>query len=199
MRFAFCSISLIVASLLSAAPLPKKDKEKDYHAMKLGTKWTYALADDKEKGELVLEVIEDSVQDDKSRKIVMNATAKIDNRDLPKKTHTYRIADGNIEFTAINGRAIPAQKLFQANIKPGDTWSVDPGDKTQIQFVVGEPEEIDVPAGKFKALRITATKKEGDNKMIVSQTWVVDSVGVVKLEADGATQALKAFKAGQGK
>ena len=74
------------------------------------------------------------------------------------------------------------------------------GDSARTSLiVVGELEEIVVPAGKFQALRITATKNEGDSKTVMSQTWVVDAVGVVKLEADGATQTLKSFTAGKDK
>ena len=150
------------------------------------------MTDDKEKAELVTEVQEDAIQKDKSRRIVLSQTLTVDKQVLPAKKETYRAADGFIELVDVNGKKASGGKIPLA-IKPGDTLDVEVefGEKQKMRVEVGVLEDVTVPAGKYKALPITVTIKEGEKTKVMSKMWVAENVGVVKMDSDGAVRELR--------
>src|SRR6185436_14508395 len=61
--------------------------------------------------------------------------------------------------------------VLKAKLKAGDSWDVPDGGKRTVHG----PEEVDVPAGKFKALRVVW---ERDGATLTS--WYAPGVGEVK-------------------
>jgi hypothetical protein len=83
--------------------------------------------------------------------------------------------------------------------KKGDTWEVvDQAVKT-VYVVVGD-EEVEVPAGKFKTIRIDSTT-ELPKYTLKNSTWYAADVGVVKMWYNSGggevTQSLKSFTPGK--
>jgi hypothetical protein len=85
-------------------------------------------------------------------------------------------------------------------LKAGDTWEVNDPDAfpTPIRFRVGKEEEIEVPAGKFKAVRIEKETILRDLKRVRVTEWTVPGMGAVKVRArlgDGTeiVHVLKSF------
>ncbi len=193
--------AFIGCSLLAAAPIPKKEEAKDYTGLKLGAKWTYSMTEGKDKFELVTEVVEDAIRDDKSRRIVLSQCLTLDKITLSEKKESYRIASGFVEQTEVNGREIAIQRRLPASLKSGDTWTAEAqsGKKELIVYTVGEPEEIEVPAGKYKALCVTTTVQAGETKRLIDKKWLVEGVGRIKLEVGGGVQVLTAFTPGKDK
>jgi len=94
-------------------------------------------------------------------------------------------------------------------VKPGEQWSYesDSGDGpvgTKTTYTVGKEEEIEVPAGKFKAVRVdnelTFPSAKGETKVRRSN-WYAPGVGLVKLVIDTGTSkttmVLKSFTPGK--
>ena len=86
-------------------------------------------------------------------------------------------------------------------MKAGDSWSADRGPerKGKVVYTVGEPEEVVVPAGKFRVLCVTTTLKEGDNTRVLYKEYLSENIGLVKHEEDGGAMVLKSFVPGKDK
>jgi hypothetical protein len=74
---------------------------------------------------------------------------------------------------------------------------------SKVAYRVAWEEEVEVPAGKFKAVRVEAVRAAGGREVRYT-TWYAPGVGVVKHvlgdEADrdnSQVQALKAFTSGK--
>jgi hypothetical protein len=72
--------------------------------------------------------------------------------------------------------------IIKYPVKSGDRWNEKVrinGLDIEMTFAVGEAVEVQVPAGKFKAIPITTTTtlKGSDSR---SKKWFVDGVGIVK-------------------
>jgi hypothetical protein len=88
--------------------------------------------------------------------------------------------------------------------KAGDTWELN--DPTvfprAIKFTTRDEEEVEVPAGKFKAIRIEKKSVLSDGKTIRVTEWAAAGIGTVKTRArlaDGTEiiQVLKSFTPGK--
>lgn len=81
--------------------------------------------------------------------------------------------------------------VLKTKLKSGDSWEVPDGGKRTVHG----PEDIEVPAGKFKALRVVW---ESDGRTLTS--WYAPGVGEVKRvekfgdEKERMTRLLKSFK-----
>jgi hypothetical protein len=93
-------------------------------------------------------------------------------------------------------------------VKAGDSWVVDiPSQEGGLQgstgtATVGDVEEVQVPAGKFRAVRVDVTITAVDGKPLAkprrATRWYAPGVGLVKVAAGtGVTRALKAFTPGK--
>ena len=100
--------TMLFSVLGTSAPIPKKGDAKDYTGLKFGAKWVYEGQKGKDTIEVVREVVEYSIGDDKTPKIVLSESLTID-KALHAKKNTYRIAGGFVEQTEVNGREIPVQ------------------------------------------------------------------------------------------
>jgi hypothetical protein len=107
----------------------------------------------------------------------------------------YRIAVGGRTYD-------PPVCLLKLPAKPGDTWTTELSGKGQPRKTIytyrGE-EEVEVPAGKFKALKIESEMETG--KSVRATFWYVAGIGMVKSSTKfGDTErvyALKSFTAGK--
>ena len=86
----------------------------------------------------------------------------------------------------------------------GDTWEVNNPAvfRAAIRYTTGTEEEVEVPAGNFKAVRIETKSVLRDATTIRGTDWVVAGMGVVKSRVrlpDGmeAVQVLKSYTPGK--
>jgi hypothetical protein len=89
--------------------------------------------------------------------------------------------------------------ILKLPVKKGEKWEdkisapTNAGVGTITYTAVGE-EEVEVPAGKFKAIRVdSVTGGEG----VAETEWFALGIGVVKRSGDGFTYSLKSFKPGK--
>ncbi|WP_020468080.1 hypothetical protein [Zavarzinella formosa] len=195
MRFSI--LLLLTASIVFAAPIPK-DKPILYFPTKVGDKRVYVGhgrgPDGASGGEIIEIVTAVEVEDGK----FVVSLSKDFNGEQGGKFKCHVSTNGLFQTdpdSQDHGRPIlklPATK--------GDTWEVvdSPGRKT-VYVVAGE-EEVVVPAGKFKAIRIDSSieSKKFPQK---ESNWYVPGIGCVKHQCSigpgEVTLLLKTFTPGK--
>jgi hypothetical protein len=95
------------------------------------------------------------------------------------------------------GQPVPLLKL---PAKAGDTWGTEGAGPTTT-YTMGAEEEVEVPAGKFKALRVDAESQLGGQTRKAT-AWYAPGVGLVKSVATTptgfeTTSVLKSFTPGK--
>jgi hypothetical protein len=106
-----------------------------------------------------------------------------------------------------NGKLAEPAPTLKLPAKEGDTWKVEREDLKRgitgkATYTVGKEESVEVPAGKFKAIPVTAESTIGGRVAKVT-TWYAAGMGVVKTvtEVNGTerVQELKEFTVGKAK
>jgi hypothetical protein len=189
-----------LSGALSAAPALKNGKDDLYHPTAAGAKRVY-----------------ESRSGDNSYEYTEVVTA------AEKKGDAYRVSVGREsagEVSALATVEVSARGVFRLGTagtelpkplpllklpaKPGDTWESDPAAAKAgvgpTVYTVGKEEEVEVPAGKFRAIPVEAVR-ELKGRTFKSTSWYAPGVGLVKLvSSSGAServQVLKSFTPGK--
>lgn len=180
---------------LSAAPAPKEKKDKPvlYYATKVGDKLVYDVTSGVggKNSERTMTVTEVEEKDG-----VYTVTMKQgENGGSGEKARVTAdsltmLQDG----AAFNSPVI----LFKLPAKKGDSWVSPPDGKAAVAITFkstfGGEEEVEVPAGKFKAIRLDLTVSAGGPDVILT-IWIAPGIGPVKMTSatPGLAQTLKSF------
>jgi hypothetical protein len=193
---AAASALVLLLAAAPAAPVPKeKSKTPNYYPTALGSRWVYKVGET----EIVTEVT--AVESKEDARLATIATL-INGKAV--STERIVVSDKGVYRDQMNKAAIePPICILQLPHKPGDTWEVDSkiqGQATKVSFTAGQPEEVEVPAGKYRAVRV-----DGDGVIAGAQTkvtyWFAPDVGIVKLKytiaGSDAILELKSFTPGK--
>jgi hypothetical protein len=98
----------------------------------------------------------------------------------------------------------PPHRLLKLPSKEGETWeettSLEGAANPQVKYTTGKEEDIEVPAGKFRAIRVEA-ESDINGAIIRTTYWHVVGLGAVKILTsykDGdRVQVLKSFTPGK--
>jgi hypothetical protein len=183
---------------VAAAPVPKDKNPVVYFPTAEGTRWVTQLSFDG-KVEATYSVSVINVEEKEGVRMV---TLQYGIGREAKQTVHEVTAGGVAVRSAGGGKPIPRLKVGE---KAGTTWEaeeqVSPKVARKVTFTAGDEEEVEVPAGKFKAVRVDSEFEEGGVKQRAS-TWFAPGVGQVKyaLNANGTTltEELKEFTPGKG-
>jgi RNase P/RNase MRP subunit p29 len=182
--------SLLAASL--AAPVPKDKPGVPYFPVTLGTKRVV----ERTTGTLVL-VTEEEVtkveEKDGVFTVTLTSTSVIEGGGkrlgFPA---TYLVTDKTVTYT-FGGEIL--WKRLDLGVKAGESWAVESkgvGDaKVTTTYTVGKEEELEVPAGKFKAIPVTEQRAKSEKKTI---RWFAAGVGVVREESESFGKAVIVLK-----
>ncbi len=171
--------------------------DKDFFPLKEGTKWTYVWEDKKE--DVVV------VEGKKTIDDVEYTVLKFDVQDNASTRREYYAAtdDGifcygcNLENEdeADDSRESPFP-IVKLGAKKGDMWEHKDGDRVTKYEHMGE-DEVAVPAGKYKAIKIVHTGDIAGTKNVTTE-WFAKGVGIVKKVSDTggsvSTMELKSVK-----
>ncbi|QJW99252.1 hypothetical protein [Frigoriglobus tundricola] len=126
--------------------------------------------------------------------------------DGKKKTSTGGVVavsgKGLVEGIEVGVRNFaPSDEVLRVPSLPGEKWtgelSMRPADRER-RYVSRGPEEVDVPAGKFQAMRVDREVVCANGKLCYHPSWYVVGIGLVKWEDDeGRSKVLKSFTAGK--
>jgi len=174
--------TLLALSL--AAPVPKETKAKLYLPTKEGTKSVMVST----LGNNTAEIVE------KVRKVESTAGGFVVTMEGPSESVVYEVTG-----KGVFRRFGPDKRLLAVLdlSKTGDgKWEVKLTEDETASFTMGKVEEIEVPAGKFQALRVDEEARTGRHTV-----WYAEGVGVVKSVSVHAgqvmTQELKSFTPGK--
>jgi hypothetical protein len=183
----------LLAALAPAAPVPKDQKPVLYLATSTGATWTYAVGT-AEHTDVVSAV-------EKKANGAVRVTIARKSRDV---AIPYSVVEASARglHEVSNGTAPfdPPPCQLKLPSKPGDTWEC-PAKPARLKgkYTFKGEEEVEVPAGKFKALRVDAVvARDGPRP---TTCWYAAGVGQVKvvMVSGGAehVEVLKAFNPGK--
>jgi hypothetical protein len=187
---------ILLAALAPAAPVPPDRKPVPYMATTRGTVWTYA------DGKSEYTDVVTGVEKKADGAVVVTIARKGKDRAVPVSVvevsarGLYRVSNGT---AAVD----PPRCLLKLPAKPGDTWEHAPRPPGRGQpgvYTLKGEEEVEVPAGKYKALRVDAVLEWPDGPRPTTY-WYAPGVGRVKMVSVSAgverVEALKAFVPGK--
>jgi hypothetical protein len=180
-RFAALVVMVLAASAV-ATPVPKEPEIVLYFATTPGAKWVYERAGGVE------EVVTITQVEKVKGELVVSRAAAGGNESA--YLNVFVSAEGLRQRKSTDEDADPIW-LLKTRVRSGDSWDVGDGKRT-----VNGPEEIEVPAGKFKALKVTWETDAGK-----FTSWYAPNVGELKRvvkrgdEKEVTTRLLKSFTA----
>jgi hypothetical protein len=188
MRFARATVALTTLLLLGAAPVPKHlMKDRPYWPTAVGTKWVYDL-----NGMEEAEEITGAEEHNGGTRLTVRCRLWDNTVDVSKEVVIRRTL-GQFRLDA---------EMVRFPLKAGDSWAVAQPIQEGIQanagtMTVGETKDVSVPAGKFRATKVTFEVTEVNGQPIAKpQTftyWYARGVGTIRVEWDGGEKVLKSF------
>lgn len=197
--FRLSALCLFVALVAVAAPVPKGTEAKLYFPTTVGAKRVMTFTSGKHTREDTETVSRVEVKDGVHRVTVDLHTDG--HRTTPG--YVYEVtADGLERRTSEEDKGNNPQPLLRLTVGVGETWVARPsGSRTYATLTRGKEEEVEVPAGKFTAIRVEVAVTRGDDTSQFTQ-WYAAGVGLVKEAAQRGeltiTRELKEFIPGKG-
>lgn len=178
---------LATAALAFAARKPKQTKPAaDFFPLRVGDSWTYRNS---EEGGYTLRVLREEPQTGGPSRFVVEVSSGV------KILSTFSKAEGwvwlhfeqYVEHEALVRKYDPPRQYLPNPLVPGQKWEWSGLDPTQTKHnesnrVVGI-EEVTVPAGKFRAVKVISNIS-GTTSMTKTY-WYADGVGLVKTTTEG--------------
>lgn len=180
-RVPFAVFAVLLGLSAVAAPVPRELKGSGvYFPTTVGTKWVYETAS----GELESAVVS-AVEKDGNDLIVSREGV-----DGTRTAYSKMLvsADGLRQVRELTDGKVGW--VLKTTLKAGQSWAMPEGGKRTVHG----PEDVQVPAGKFRALRVEWEQSGG-----TCTSWYAAGVGEVKRvhkrdEIETVTRALKSFR-----
>jgi hypothetical protein len=167
---------LVPVATLSAPAL--KDKEAYYYPTTVGAKWVYECrvqdVDFEEAGEVT------RVEREDGRLLVTVGNKRTGN----DPAEVVEVSNKGLVWQQVGqaGSNYSRLPILKLPAKAGNAWEQEPGGPTRSithYTIAAEADEVEVPAGKFVAVRVDTTQSPGKDGAIISY-WYARGVGVVK-------------------
>ena len=181
---------LTAASVALAAPAPKaKETAAGYFPTRIGDKRDYEVRS----GDKVESTYADTVTKVEKADAALHVTITREYSDSRPFVTIIAVAADGLFRVSLNGRTLDTPvPLLKLPAKTGTKWGGDA--VSEPTYTVAGEEEVEVPAGKYKAIRVDSTFG-GETRMSL---WFAPSVGLVKQATPGqGTVVLKAFTPGK--
>ncbi|MFM7132058.1 MAG: hypothetical protein ACKO5E_09580 [bacterium] len=194
------SATFFIFPATNASSQEKNAKKADYYPLKVGTQWYY-------KGEAngtPLQLRNEVTKIENINGVEMGRIETFAQERSVANEHISSNAKGVFRNRIQGVEPDPAVMILQFPVKPGDKWTVD--SKVSGETIKGvyktEEEEVTVPAGKYKAIKVVSDAEViPSGQKVLSTVWMVDGVGIVKQITDlGQVQVkleLEKFVAGK--
>jgi hypothetical protein len=181
---------------LDAKPLPKNAKDEktpNYYPIEVGNAWHYKVTANGKDAKITTRIAK--IEDFNGEKL-----ARLESPTVALTEHLSQTAKGVFRHRFNGAEVSPPFNLLPYPAKPGTKWQgeftveKDQG-KHKYSGEIYQEENIDVPAGKYKALRVVI-KIEEKGMTIETAYWFVKDVGFVKqtVEAPGLSILLELEK-----
>lgn len=187
----------IVFVLLGPCGLPGQETHKgtEYYPVQVGNTWHYREGDT-----AFLVRVAKQEQVDQTFCALLETCV---NGSVVATEHVAPGKDGVYRYTVAGQKAKRPLCFLKLPPRHGETWTAETlvaDQRILLEFVCGD-EDIQVPAGKYRAIRVTTTRFEvGDRKHSLT-TWYAQGVGMVKttITVDGVERIVELVKFEPGK
>jgi hypothetical protein len=177
LAFAFALLTTSIAAQKAKAPAP------DYFPLRVGDSWKYrsTVSD----AEATIKVVSAEKQSDGTTRYLLEKSAGAKIQDWYSKTNEWVLMhrEAYPEHEGLEMKYEPAKQYLKNPLVAGATWNWSGKSTTQNELqesnqVIGL-EMIEVPAGKFRAMKIISKVSEGASAMTKTY-WYADGVGLIK-------------------
>jgi hypothetical protein len=191
-------LSIAIAVSATSAPAPKTPIVPDYFPTVKGTTWEY-IVEGTDNIAFKREMMSVETKDGAKYAIMRR-----DNTSAGRSYfNEYRIDDTGISWTGTGSteseiaKFASSQLFINPKAKKGDEWTFpdrnDGTDGQMAKMIFVGIEEVETPAGKFKAIAMIQESSTGK-----TTSWYASGVGLVKRKnADGTFDVLKSFSLGK--
>lgn len=199
-RILFCLAVSLCPALAQSAPKPKgDDKPVLYLPVTVGDKRMYESSQNGKTGEMSEWV---TAVETKGGMTVVSFSRE---EGGPALYQYGASADGMFRVSSVGVVYDPPYRLLKLPPKEGETWeaespatSGEPARK--FKYTTGKEEEVEVPAGKFKAIRVEM-ETEINGLVLRTTYWHAPAVGIVRIvsyeKRGDRVQVLKSFTPGK--
>jgi hypothetical protein len=164
--------TLIITSTVIAAPVPKAEKTDElYFPIQIGAKRVLV-------GPGRTETITVTKVEEKDGKYTVTVETSFDELPGRKRSYDYEVSKDGLFQKTEDGKT---HTLLKLPYKEGTTWTSDnvkPGDK--LTYTVGKQEEVEVPAGKYKAIGVEVVLEELGGETKKTTYWYAAGIGLIK-------------------
>jgi hypothetical protein len=177
LAFAFALLTTGIAAQKAKAPAP------DYFPLRVGDSWKYrsTVSD----AEATIKVVSAEKQSDGTMRYLLEKSAGAKIQDWYSKTNGWVLMhrEAYPEHEGLEIKYEPARQYLKNPLVAGAAWNWNGKSTTQNEMqesnqVVGL-EMVEVPAGKFRAMKIVSKVSEGPSVMTKTY-WYADGIGLVK-------------------
>jgi len=186
-------IVLLTPLLVVAAPRPKDPPDAGFYLpTAVGTTWIYESAS----GQFE-EAVTEVTADGKATNVTVVRTQ------AGKETwqSTFRVSPGGLDLLASGGTTYEKPSPWmRAGAKPGDAWAYSysrEGNTFDVRARFVGRENVEVPAGKFEAVRVESIQTLNFRPSFTRTDWYVPGVGLVKRVESDREITLKSFVRGK--
>ena len=194
-------VTLLAVLPVGSAPRLRDEPPRVYFPMTVGDRWVVEQqlqSGSEEYTEVVTEV------EKKDGATIVTVGREVDGKAGPALSHVRVTDDGVYRMSLLGTKYDPPYCVLRLPLKPGLTWKseVQSGGvvRTTFQYKAVGEEDVEVPAGKFRAFRLDVNV-DSNGRQRTSSIWYAPNVGVVKLDhrdADGGyVRVLKSFRPGK--
>jgi hypothetical protein len=165
--------TLIITATMIAAPAPQTEKTDElYFPVRVGARRLLVGPGRTE----TITVTKVQEQDGTYTVMVEASYAELPGR---KHHYVYEVSKDGLFRKTASGKAA----LLKLPYKEGTTWTADdvkPGDK--LTYTMGKQKEVEVPAGKFKAIGVEAVLEQSGGETKKVTYWYAPGIGLIKAE-----------------
>jgi hypothetical protein len=171
---------------VAAKPKPAKI-DADYFPLRVGDSWTYRNS---EAGGYTLKVLSEEAQEGGPVRYLVEFRSEVIIQNVYSKVSGWVLfhAENYPEHEGLKANYEPPKQYLPNPLVAGQKWEWTGKDPTQMEHhessrVVGF-ENVTVPAGKFRAMKVVSEVSGGAIPKIKTN-WYADGVGLVKTTTEG--------------
>lgn len=183
------ALFLVATSIPAQKPTPAA---ADFFPLRVDDSWTYRnIGDD---SRFTLKVLKEEKQGDGSIRYLVEMMAGVQVHRYFSKPEGWVLLhfEQYPEHQGLEAKYEPPKKYLQNPLVPGFKWKWNGKDYTQQEFAedntVADFEEITVPAGKFRAMKLVSYVT-GASSPMTRTYWYADGVGLIKATTEAKTMS----------
>jgi hypothetical protein len=165
--------------LLAATASSAGDKKTpDYYPLQVGNSWSFRVKVGDQEGVVVSRVARIDKDADGKPLAVLEAES---NGKVVASEHLRQTADGIFRYRNNGVEISPPLCLLKFPVKSGDKWDgpINSGKEKGTFAAEAKEEDVEVPAGKFKAIKVSI-RLESMGQVVNTAYWFVADTGFVK-------------------